>query len=413
MRHIKEIVILGAGTAGTIMANRLSKLGYENWNITIVDEEPRHYYQPGFLFLPFGIGKEKDLIREKRKFIPKDVFYLQASIDVIDAANTTVVLKNGDKLWYDVLIVATGSRIAPEEIDGLIGPLWQQDIFDFYTIDGALRLREKLRDWNGGSLVVNIAEMPIKCPVAPLEFSFLADDFFKKKGIRDQVDITYVTPLTGAFTKPKASEKLGHLLADRGIKVEAEFSIMQVDNVAKKIVSYDGKEVPFDLLVSIPTNKGSEAIIRSGLGDELGFIDTDHHTLQSKANQNIFVVGDATNVPASKAGSTAHFETELLSENIERYLNGHALLAEFDGHANCFVESGGGKALLIDFNYTVEPLEGTFPFAGIGPMKLLNESRLNHIGKKAFRYIYWYMLLKARPIPLIPTKLQMTGKKTK
>lgn len=411
MNDQKQIVILGAGTAGTIMSNRLSKLGYQNWDITIVDEEPRHYYQPGFLFLPFGIGKESDLIREKRKFIPKDVQYLQATIDKVIPEKSTVLLKNGDMLWYDVLIIATGSRIAPEEIDGLTGPLWRHDIFDFYTIDGALRLRDKLRDWPGGRLVVNIAEMPIKCPVAPLEFSFLADDFFTKKGMRDQVQITYVTPLTGAFTKPKASQKLGHLLADRNITVEAEFSIMQVDNDAKKIISYDGKEVPFDLLVSIPTNKGSEAVIRSGLGDELGFIDTDHHTLQSKAHANIFVVGDATNVPASKAGSTAHFETELLSENIERYMSGQPLLADFDGHANCFVESGGGKALLIDFNYEVEPLEGSFPFAGIGPMKLLSESRLNHIGKKAFRYIYWYLLLKARPIPFIPTKLQLTGKK--
>lgn len=411
MNNQKEIVILGAGTAGTIMANRLSKLGYENWNITVVDEEPRHYYQPGFLFLPFGIGKPSSLVREKRKFIPQDVLYLQATVDKIDAPKTTVVLKNGNKLWYDVLIIATGSRIAPEEVDGLVGPLWQQDIFDFYTIDGALKLREKLKEWQGGRLVINIAEMPIKCPVAPLEFSFLADDFFTKKGMRDQVDITYVTPLTGAFTKPKAAEKLGHLLADRGIKVEAEFSIMQVDNEAKKIVSYDGKEVPFDLLVSVPTNRGSEVITRSGLGDELGFVDTDHFTLQSKAYQNIFVVGDATNVPASKAGSTAHFETEHLAGNIENFLTGQPLEAGFDGHANCFVESGNGKALLIDFDYDVEPLEGTFPFAGIGPMKLLGESRLNHWGKRAFLYIYWFLLLKARPIPFIPVNMQLAGKK--
>jgi sulfide:quinone oxidoreductase len=253
--------------------------------------------------------------------------------------------------------------------------------------------------------------MPIKCPVAPLEFSFLADSYFKKRKMRDKVEITYVTPLTGAFTKPKASEKLGHLLNDRNIKVEPEFSIMEVNNQEKKIVSYEGREVPFDLLVTIPTNKGSQIVIDSGLGDELGFIDTDHYTLQSKAYSNIFVAGDATNVPASKAGSTAHFETDVLTENIQRFFNEQELAKDFDGHANCFVETGGGKALLIDFNYEVEPLEGKFPFPVIGPMSLLKESRLNHIGKLAFRLIYWHLLLRARPIPFIPNKLKLSGKK--
>jgi sulfide:quinone oxidoreductase len=409
----KQIVILGAGTAGTIMANRFAKMNKKDWNVTIVDNHPQHYYQPGFLFLPFGLIKQSDIVRDKQGFIPKSINYIAKSIEKIDAAANTVMLEGGDSLNYDVLIVATGSRVAPEETEGLMGPLWRNDIFDFYTPDGAQALQQKLASWQGGRLVVHITEMPIKCPVAPLEFSFLADDFFKKKHMRDKVELTYVTPLTGAFTKPKASEKLGHLLTERGINVVPEFNVMNIDNEKKALVSYDGKEVPFDLLVTVPTNKGSDVIVRSGLGDELGFIDTDHHTLQSKANPNIFVVGDATNVPASKAGSTAHFQTDMLPKNIERYLNNQELLTEFDGHANCFVESGGGKALLIDFNYEVEPLEGSFPFAGIGPMKLLKETRLNHIGKKAFRYIYWHMLLKARPIPFIPAQLHMSGKKVK
>ncbi len=406
-----KILILGAGTAGTIMANRLAKQRRRDWDIQIIDEQATHYYQPGFLFLPFGRITESAITRQRAGFISKKVAYTQKPIDKIVADQNKVLLTDGSELPYDVLIVATGAQIAPEETPGLLGDLWHKQIFDFYTFEGAKALRDYLKDWQGGRLVVHITEMPIKCPVAPLEFSFLADDFFKQKKLRDKVDITFVTPLTGAFTKPVASAKLGHLLEERNITVVPEFSVEHIDNAQKKLVSYDGQEVPFDLLVTVPTNKGSAAVQRSGLGDELNFIPTDHHTLQSKAYQNIFVVGDATNVPASKAGSTAHFETEILAENIARFVDGQELKPAFDGHANCFVESGNGKALLIDFGYEVEPVEGTFPFAGIGPLQLLKESRLNHLGKKLFRLIYWYILLPARPLPFITAKLQLSGKK--
>jgi sulfide:quinone oxidoreductase len=407
MNNTKNIVILGAGTAGTILANKLAK----KYNVTIVDSSPDHYYQPGFLFLPFKKTSLKKIKKPKAKFITKKANFILAHVSKIDAQDSKIYLEDGQALDYTVLIVATGSRIAPEETEGLKAELWRKDIFDFYTPEGATALAERLSTFNGGKLVVNIAEMPIKCPVAPLEFTFLADDYFKKRGIRDQVEIVFSTPLTGAFTKPKASQKLGHLLTDRDVRVEPEFSIMEVNNKEKKIVSYEGREIAFDLLVSVPTNKGSQLIVDSGLGDELGFIDTDHFTLQSKAHSNIFVAGDATNVPASKAGSTAHFQTDNLVENVSRYLNSQQLVGEFDGHANCFVESGGGKALLIDFNYDVQPLEGKFPFPVIGPMSLLKESRLNHIGKLAFGFIYWHFLLKGRPIPFIPNRLKMSGKK--
>ena len=407
MNNQKNIVILGAGTAGTILANKLAK----KYSVTIIDANPDHYYQPGFLFLPFKKTSLKKIKKPKAKFITKKANFILAHVTKIDSESSKVYVEDGQVFDYSVLIIATGSRIAPEETEGLSGELWRKDIFDFYTPEGATALADRLASFEQGRLVVNIAEMPIKCPVAPLEFSFLADDYFKKRGVRDKIEIVFATPLTGAFTKPKASQKLGHLLADRGIKVESEFSIMEINNKDKKIVSYEGREIPFDLLVSVPTNKGAQVVADSGLGDELGFIDTDHHTLQSKLNQNIFVAGDATNVPASKAGSTAHFQTDNLVENVDRFLSGSELVAGFDGHANCFVESGGGKALLIDFNYEVEPLEGKFPFPVIGPMSLLKESRLNHIGKLAFGFIYWHFLLKGRPIPFIPNRLKMSGKK--
>jgi len=407
---MKELLILGAGTAGTMMANHLRpKLNKNEWNITIVDQYKTHYYQPGFLFLPFDTYSEDQVKKVGKKFIPKGVNYIQKKIEQIVPEKNNVELE-GETLNYDLLIIATGSKIAPDETTGLLGPLWKKDIFDFYTFEGALALRNKLRDWKGGKLVVHITEMPIKCPVAPLEFSFLADSYFHNKGMRDKVEITYVTPLSGAFTKPTCSSALSYLLKEKNIHMESDFAIEHVDNDKKEIVDYEDKRIPFDLLVTIPTNMGDEVIERSGLGDDLNFIPTDHNTLQSKAHKNIFVIGDATDVPASKAGSVAHFQAETLTDNILLYIDGYKLKKEFDGHANCFIETGKNKALLIDFNYKTEPVHGNFPFAKIGPLKLLKESIFNHWGKLAFRWIYWNMLIKGIAIPFVSRNMSFKGK---
>ncbi len=408
---MKKLMILGAGTAGTMMANHLHrKLDPDVWSISIIDQEKTHYYQPGYLFLPFDVYKPKQIRKPISKFIPDGVELIRERIDRIVPAEDCVVLDDGAICPYDVLIIATGTKIAPQETEGMLGPGWHQDVFDFYTFEGAKALRDKLRVWTGGKLVVHICEMPIKCPVAPLEFAFLADAFFEHKGMRDQVEITFVTPLSGAFTKPKATERLGHLLDEKHIRLVSDFAIERVDNEARKIIDYGGQEVPYDLLVTVPTNMGDAVIERSGIGDDLNFVPTDNATLQTKVKDNIFAIGDATNVPASKAGSVAHFESEILTENILRFINGQPLKAEFDGHANCFVETGHGKALLIDFNYTHEPVEGTFPFPGLGPLNLLKESRMNHFGKMAFRWVYWNMLLKGRHIPFVTPTMDERGK---
>lgn len=408
---MKRIVILGAGTAGTMMLNKLSKsLDPKEWKLTIVDKEEAHYYQPGFLFIPFGKYSKEDVIKPKEKFFPKGTDVIYSAIDRIDAENNSVILENQETLAYDYLIIATGSEICPDEIEGLGDELWHKNIFDFYTIEGATALAGFLKDWQGGKMVLNIAEMPIKCPVAPLEFVFLADDYFKDKGIRDKVDITLVTPLDAAFTKPVAAKALGGFLDEKGINLVTEFNIGRVDNEQKKIISWDEREVDFDLLVSIPTNMGSKAIERSGLGDELNFIPTNKHTLQSENYDNIFVIGDATNLPSSKAGSVAHFESDILFENLMAAIEGKPLEASFDGHANCFIESGGGKGLLIDFNYDVEPLPGKFPIPGIGPFTLLKETRMNHLGKMGFKWFYWNALIKGKELPL-DAQMSMAGKK--
>jgi len=407
---MKNLVILGAGTAGTMMANHLiSKLPKKEWSIHIVDQYKTHYYQPGFLFLPFDIYTEDQVKKVGKKFIPQGVNYIQKKIEKIDTENNLVSLENGT-LPYDILIVATGSKIAPDEVEGMLSEEWHKSVFDFYTYEGALALRNKLRDFKGGKLVVHITEMPIKCPVAPLEFAFLADSYFHKKGIRDKVDITYVTPLSGAFTKEFCSKSLGYLLEEKNIKLVTDFAIEKVDFENNKIIDYADTEVPYDLLVTVPTNMGDEVIKRSGLGDELNFVPTHPNTLQSLNHENIFVIGDATNVPASKAGSVTHFQAETLTDNILLYIKNQPLKEEFDGHANCFIETGHNKALLIDFNYVQEPVTGNFPFAIIGPLKLLKESIFNHWGKLAFRWIYWNVLLKGIPIPFVSRNMSTTGK---
>ena len=409
---MKKIVILGAGTAGTMMLNKLHEnLDANQWQLTIVDQFETHYYQPGFLFIPFGIYDKKDVIKPKRDFFPKGVEVIVSEIDLIEPEQNRVLLKNNVVLNYDLLIIATGAKIKPEETDGMTEDLWFKNIFDFYTIEGATALANFFKYWEGGKLVLNITEMPIKCPVAPLEFVFLADAYFTEKGIRDKVDIHFVTPLAGAFTKPKASEILGDILTKKNINLTSDFNIARVDNENKKIVSWDETEIPFDVLVTIPTNMGDDVIERSGMGDELQFVPTDKHTLKSDKYDNVFVIGDATNLPSSKAGSVAHFEADILLENILSAIDGRELKAKFDGHANCYIESGFGKGILIDFNYDTEPLPGKFPLPGIGPFSLLEETKMNHYGKVMFRWMYWNLLLKGSELP-IESHMTMAGKRS-
>ncbi|RMH39200.1 MAG: NAD(P)/FAD-dependent oxidoreductase [Deltaproteobacteria bacterium] len=406
---MKELVIIGAGTGGTTLANRMVRRLDAGWRVTVVDPETDHLYQPGLLFLPFGARDEHGLVRPRERTLDAAVRWVRDAVVAVDPAARTVRLSSGDALAYDWLVVASGARVRPDLVDGLTGPGWRDTAFDFYTLDGAVALRAALDRFHGGRLAINVVEMPIKCPVAPLEFAFLADAYFTRKGIRDRVDLVYVTPLDGAFTRPIASRLLGDLLARKGVEVVSQFSTGTVDGEARKLVSWDERTVDYDLLVSIPTHSGAAWVEQSGIGDELAFVPTDPRTLAARDHERIFVLGDATDVPASKAGSVAHFEAEMLEDNLLRAVRGEPPEPTFDGHANCFVETGFGKAMLIDFNYDVEPLPGRFPRPHVGPFRLLKESRINHWGKLAFRWAYWNLLLPGRAIP-VPAAMSMAGK---
>jgi sulfide:quinone oxidoreductase len=397
---MKRIAILGAGTAGTLMANKLVKRLPPEWRVTVFDQDDVHVYQPGLLFLPFGGYREDEIVKSRRPLFDRKVELRLEPVERVDAGANQVLLGSGERVSYDVLILATGSRIAPEQTPGLTGTGWNETAFEFYTLAGAKALRGALEKFQGGTLVVNVAELPIKCPVAPLEFLFLAEAFFTERGLREKVEIVYATPLEGAFTKPVASATLGDMLSRRGIKVVPDFSLAEVDGGRRVIKSYDGREVPYDLFVSIPLHAGAEIIGRSGLGDGGGWVPTDKHTLQTKAHHNVFAIGDCTDLPASKAGAVAHFQGDVLIDNVMRFIEGRALLPAFDGHANCFIETGHGKAMLIDFNYQTEPLPGRFPLPGIGPFTLLEESATNHWGKLAFKWTYWNVLLAGEELPL-------------
>lgn len=408
---MKHLVVLGAGTAGTMAVNKLRpRLDENEWKVSIVDQATEHFYQPGYLFIPFGDYAPSEVVKPIKRFMPAGVESITAEIDRVDAEANTVHLADGRTLVYDQLIIATGTTPRPEETEGTVGAEFRTSVHEFYTYEGAVALGEALRRWGGGRLVVHITEMPIKCPVAPLEFAFLADSFFTEKGMRDSVEIVYVTPLDGAFTKPVASARLGGMLEERKIHLETDFMIERIDGDAKTIVSFDEREIGFDLLVTVPLNKGADFVGRSGLGNELNYVAVDKHTFLSTRYDNIFALGDAADLPTSKAGSVAHFAVEVFTENFLRHIEELPMTGQFDGHANCFVESGGGKGMLIDFNYDTQPLPGKYPLPGIGPFSLLQETELNHYGKLMFKWTYWNLLLAGKELP-VPTLMSMAGKK--
>lgn len=390
--------------AATMLRKELKE---SEWLITVIDKDDRHHYQAGYLFIPFGVYEPEDILKSKQEFIPRGVEFVLDTVTRIDPQSRRVETEGGS-FEYDWLVVATGCGIKPDEVEGL-PEAWGDSALDFYTLEGAVALRKRLKYFSSGKVVVNIAELPFKCPIAPLEFAFLADWFFTVNGVRDKVDIEFVTPLAGMFTKPVAAKALEAARQGKNIKAATNFALASVDARNKELHAFDGRKVGYDLLVSIPPNFGSPAILDSGLGDPMGYMDTDKQTLKAKGLDRIYVLGDATNVPTSKAGSVAHYQCSTLVENIVREIDGHEPRPTFDGHATCFLASGFEKAILLDFNYDVEPLPGKFPFPGMGPFSLLQETLGNYWGKMMFRWVYWNLMMKGLELPLEP-QMNLAGK---
>lgn len=405
-----HIVVIGGGTGGTSVANRLRRrLPVDEAVITVVDQDDRHVYQPGLLFVPFGRSTAPDLVRSRRAQLRHGVHLELGEVREVGLDPRIVHLADGTELPYDVLVIASGARLMPEETEGLTGPGWQERVFTFYDLAGASALAGALAHFDGGRLVIDVADLPIKCPVAPLELAFLADWFFQARHLRDDVEIVYATPLDAAFTRPVAAETLGGLLERKGIELVTDFTLGSVDGEAGTLTSYDDRTLEFDLAVVVPLHGGAAFVERTpGLGDELGFVRVDPHTLRSTVSERIFAVGDATAIPASKAGSVAHYQGEVVVENVCRAIVGEPPAASFDGHTTCFIESGFGKALLIDFDYDTEPLPGHYP--GRFGLPLLHESRLNHAGKQLFEPVYWHSLLPGRDLPGLTSAMPRAGK---
>ena len=406
----KQIAILGGGTGGTMVANRLSRrLGPDEVEIHVVDRDNSHVYQPGLSFVPFGLAQVDEIVRPRRRQLRRGIAFHEDEVAAVWPDRSEVLLADGTVLQYDVLVVATGAVLQPEETDGLTGPGWNERVFTFYTPEGAEALRWALEDFNGGRLLVNLVDMPIKCPIAPLEFAFLADWYLRELGMRNRTELVFATPLDGAFTRPVASEQLGSLLGEKGIQLVTDFNACEVDGIGGKLTAYDGRRLDFDLLVTVPLHGGAAFVERSpGLGDSLGFVATDKQTLQATVQPNIFALGDATDLPTSKAGSVTHFEAGVLVENVVRVLTNRELVSGYDGHANCFIETGFHHAVLIDFNYEIEPVPGHFPTA-VG-LPLLRDSWVNHLGKLAFQWVYWHALLPGRPLPFLGSQMPTSGK---
>jgi sulfide:quinone oxidoreductase len=407
-----NVLILGDGIGGIVTANLLLKKARKEkleLIIRLVGNSPMHTYQPGLLFLPFqkrGYKTLQDIQKPAAGFIAPGIEYICENINAIDTAQRQVTTDH-QTLSYDWLVLGLGCRTLIEEVEGLTEQ-WGKNVHGFYTPGSAVRLAKAMEEFNGGDLVIDIADMPIKCPVAPLEFVCLADHYLSQRGIRKKTSITLVTPLDGAFTKPVCNDVLTDILLEKKINIVANASLDRVTDRA--MYCPDGQEVPFDMMVTVPPHEGSQLIEDAGLGDELGFGRTDKQTLKSAIADRIFLVGDNNNVPTSKAGSVAHFQADVIVHNILREITGREAEPIADGHANCFIETGYNKAVLVDFNYDIQPVPGKFPMPVIGPMSLLKETYMNHMGKLAFKHVYWNVLLPALPIPMVGSHMSTMGK---
>jgi sulfide:quinone oxidoreductase len=373
-----DVLVLGGGVGGTLAANLIAKALGDTARITLVDSTGIHVYQPGFLYVAVGQEKASALKRAEAQLLRREIKLVTDCATVIDPAAQKVVLKSGHTLRYDELVIATGSRTVMAEVPGAMGA------HDFYTLDGATRLHKALEGFGGGTIVIGVAGIPYKCPPAPVEFAFLLDDYLRSRRIRAKSQIKLLSPLNRAFTIEATSKLVQPILAERDIELIGFFNVESVDPIAQTVTSMEGETVEYDLLVLVPPHRGQKVIETSGLGDERGWIAVDKNTLKHVKHDNIWAIGDATNIPISKSGSVAHYEANVVAAEVVSAVRGEAPpFHVYDGKVMCFLETGQGRATTISFDYDHPPVSPT-------------PARRWHWAKALFNKTYWHTVPQGR-----------------
>jgi sulfide:quinone oxidoreductase len=382
-----RILVLGGGVGGTLTANLLVKrlrkrIDAGQASVTVIDATGQHVYQPGFMYIAMGGERAEKLERPERSLLDARVNLVVDGVVRVDEENRKVSLASGDVLGYDYLVLATGSRILPESIEH-----FEEEAHHFYSAEAALRLRKALDAFTGGRIVIGIASMPYKCPPAPLEVAFLIDSELRERGLRDRTQMDYLSPIGRAFTIESVNGMATRVLDEKGITLNTFCNVEAIDPERKVVLTLEGEEYPYDLLILVPPHKGAQFLMDSGLAPAPGgWLPTDRHTLQVGGRPNVFALGDATDLPLSKAGSTAHFEAPVVTERITAAIEGREPAgkhADYEGKVMCFFEIGDGKGTILQFDYDHPP-------------KPPAPNRLFHFGKVVFNRTYWHTVPKGR-----------------
>jgi sulfide:quinone oxidoreductase len=384
---MKRILILGGGVGGTLTANLLIKklrrqVKSGEVTITVVDQTGQHTYQPGFMYIAMGGERADQLQRPERGLLDPRITLVVGEVEKVDEPSQTVHLKGGERLGFDHLVLATGSRIVPETIEH-----FETEAHHFYTAEAALELRRALDAFTGGRIVIAIAGMPYKCPPAPLEVAFLLEAELRQRGLRQASELHFCSPIGRAFTIESVSEMATPILEQKGIELHTFFNVETIDAERHVVQSLEGEELPYELLILVPPHMGQQFLMDSGLAPAPGgWLPTDRATLQVGGRRNVYALGDATDLPLSKAGSTAHFEAPVVTERIVAAIAGREVdhkHGDYLGKVMCFFEIGDGKGTLLQFDYEHPPR----------PPK---PNQLWHLGKIVFNKTYWHTVPKGR-----------------